>query len=64
MTELFSPSFCISILKVLKTELFGPSLCILILKVLKTEILGHSLDFTAFCMIQEYFSQTFQISKN
>ena len=64
MTELFSPSFCISILKVLKTELFGPSFCISILKVLKTKILGHSLDFAAFCMIQEYFSQTFQMSKN
>ena len=42
-----------------KSELFGPPFCISILKVLWTQILSHSLDFNAFCMIKEYFSQAF-----
>ena len=46
------------------SELFGPPFCISILKVFQTEILGHWLDFNAFCMIQEYFSQGFQMSTN
>ena len=47
-----------------KSELFGPPFCISILKVLWTQILRHSLDFNAFCMIQEYFSQSLEISTN
>ena len=50
--------FCI------KVELFGPFLCIPISKVLWTQILRHSLDFNTFCMIQEYLSQSFEISTN
>ena len=46
------------------SELFGPPFCISILKVLWTQILRHSLDFNAFCMIQEYFSQSVEISTN
>ena len=46
------------------SELFGPPFCISILKVLWTQILCHSLDFNAFCMIQEYFSQSVEISTN
>ena len=46
------------------SELFGPPFCISILKVLWTQILRHSLDFNAFCMIQEYFSQSLEISTN
>ena len=45
-----------------KSELFGPPFCISILKVLSTQFLRHSLDFNAFCMIQEYFSQSLEIS--
>ena len=41
-----------------KSELFGRPFCISILKVLQTKILRHLLDFNAFCMIQEYFSQS------
>ena len=41
-----------------------PPFCILILTVLGTQILCYSLDFNAFCMIKEYFSQTFTIYKN
>ena len=48
----------------LESELFGPSFCILISKVFSTQILCHSLDSNAFCMIQEYFSQCFEISTN
>ena len=44
-----------------KAGLFGPPFSISILKVFRTQILRHSLDFNVFCMIQEYFSQTFQI---
>ena len=47
-----------------KTEWFGPPLSILILKVLWTQIHRHSLDFNAFCMIQEYLSQSIEISTN
>ena len=46
------------------TELFGPHFCISFLKVLRTQILRHSLNFNAFCMVEEYFSQAFKISKN
>ena len=46
------------------SELFGPPFCISILKVLWTQILRHSLDFNPFCMVQEYFSQTLEISTN
>ena len=44
------------------SELFGPPFCISILKVLWIKIHCHSLDFNAFCMIQEYCSQSLQIS--
>ena len=47
-----------------KPALFGPALCISILKVLWTQIFRHSLDFNALCMIQKYFSQSFEISSN
>ena len=47
-----------------KSELFGPPFCISILKVLRAQILRHSLDFNALCMIQEYFFQSLEISKN
>ena len=47
-----------------KSELFGISFCISILKVLWTQIHRHSLDFNAFFMIQEYFSQSLEISTN
>ena len=47
-----------------KSELFGPPFCISILKALHTQILRHLLDFNAFCMIQEYFSQSLEISTN
>ena len=46
------------------SELFGPPFCISILKVLSTEILHHSLDFSSFCMNQEDFSQSPEISTN
>ena len=46
------------------SELFGPPFCISILKVFQNQLLRHSLDFNAFCMIQEYFSNVFQICKN
>ena len=47
-----------------KSELFGPPFCISILKVLWTQIFRHLLDFNEFCMIQEYFSQSLEISIN
>ena len=47
-----------------KSELFGPTFGISILKVLSTQFLRHSLDFNAFCLIQEYFSQSFEICTN
>ena len=97
-SELFGPTYCISVLRVLKTyilhhllsftdlcifyklkrgdlisggkefcqksEFFSPLFCISILIVLWTEILRHSLDSNTFHMIQEYFSQSVQISTN
>ena len=47
-----------------KSELFGPPFCISILKVLWTQLLRHSLDFNAFVMIHEYFSQSLLIFTN
>ena len=48
-----------------KSELFAnPLFSISILKVLWTQFLCHSLDFNAFCIIEEYFSQFFLISTN
>ena len=47
-----------------KSEFFSPLFCISILIVLWTEILRHSLDSNTFHMIQEYFSQSVQISTN
>ena len=47
-----------------KSELFDLPFCISIIKVSWTLIFVHSLDFNAFCMIEEYFSQTFEISTN
>ena len=47
-----------------KSEIFGPPFCISILKVLWTQIFRHLLDFNEFCMIQEYFSQSLEISIN
>ena len=47
-----------------KSELFGPPFSISILKVFMTRILCHSLDFNAFCMIHEYFSQSLFIFTN
>ena len=46
------------------SELFGPPSCISILKVFQTQILHHSLYFNVFCMIQEYFSMSPEISTN
>ena len=45
-----------------KSELFDSPFFISILKVLWDQIFCHSLDFNAFWMIQEYFSQSFEIS--
>ena len=47
-----------------KSELFGPPFCISILKVLWNQIHCNLLDFNAFCMIDEYFSESLQISTN
>ena len=47
-----------------KFELFGPPFCISVLKVLWTQILYHALDFNAFCIIQEHYSQTFKVFTN
>ena len=47
-----------------KAELFGRSFYIWILKVLGTQIHCHWLDFNPFCMIQEYFYQSLEISTN
>ena len=46
------------------SKLFDLPFRISILKVLWTKILRHSLHFHAFCIIQENFSQSFDISKN
>ena len=43
-----------------KSELFGPPFSVSILKVLRTQILRHLLNFNAFCMIQECFSQNIE----
>ena len=40
-----------------KLELYGANFCISYLKVSRTKILHHSLNFNAFFMVQEYFSQ-------
>ena len=45
-----------------KSELFGRPFFISILKVLCTQIHHHSLDLNLFCMIEEYFSQSLEIS--
>ena len=47
-----------------KPELFCPRFCISIFKVLWAQILRHSLGFNAFCMIEEYVSQSLEISTN
>ena len=47
-----------------KSELLDSPFCISILKVLRNQILCASLDFNAFFMIQEYFSQSLVISTN
>ena len=47
-----------------KSELFGPRFCISILKLLWIQIFRHSLDFNAFCVIWEYFSDCLEISTN
>ena len=46
------------------SELFGPPFCSSILKILFTKNLCHSLDFIAFCMIEDYPSQSLGISRN
>ena len=45
-------------------ELFGPPFCISIFEVWRTQTLCHSLDFNAFYMIQQYFSQVFENSSS
>ena len=45
-------------------ELFGPLFCISILKIWEIQIIRHPVDFNAFYMIKQYFSQFFQISSN
>ena len=45
-----------------KSELFASPFCIWILKVLETQIPCHLLDLNAFCMIEEFFSQSLEIS--
>ena len=47
-----------------KSELLGPPSCISTLKVLWIQIHRHSLDFNAFCMIEEHFSQCLEICSN
>ena len=47
-----------------KSELFGSRFCISILKLLWIQIFRHSLDFNAFCVIWEYFSDCLEISTN
>ena len=41
-----------------------PPFLYIILKALRTQILRQSLDFNAFCMILEYFSESLEISTN
>ena len=45
-----------------KSELFGPPFCISILKFLWTQIHRHSSDLNVFFIIEEYFSQSLEIS--
>ena len=75
-----SEDFFVSFLKFLQIKEGGPNFwgeqilqkvwiisspfCISTLKVSWTQFLCHSLDFNAFCMIEEYFSQTLDISRN
>ena len=47
-----------------KSELFGPPFYSSILKVLGNQLFRYSLDLNAFCMIQEYFPQCFEVSTN
>ena len=47
-----------------KSELFSPPFCISILKFLWSQIHRHLLEYNAFCMMQEYFSQCLEISTN
>ena len=47
-----------------KSELFGPPFYIWILKDLWTQIHRHSLDLNVLCMIEKYFSQSLEISRN
>ena len=46
------------------SKLYGSPFCIQILKVLWTRIPLHSLDFSPFCMNEEDFSQSPEISTN
>ena len=46
------------------SELSGPPFCFTILKVFYTQIFRHSLDFSPFCMNQEDFSKSPEISTN
>ena len=46
------------------SELFDPPTSISILKVFQTQILHHSWHINVFCMIQEYFSKSPEISTN
>ena len=46
------------------SELFVSSFCISILKVVSAKFLCDSLDFNPFHMIQEYFSESLEISTN
>ena len=45
-----------------KSELFGPPFCILIWNFLWTQIHRHSSDLNVFCIIEEYFSESLEIS--
>ena len=47
-----------------KSEWFGTPFLISILKVLSAKILFHLLHFNEFYLVQEYLSQTFEISTN
>ena len=46
------------------TKLFGRLFCLSSSKVFWTQVFCHWLDFNAFCMIQEYLLQSFEISTN
>ena len=47
-----------------KSELFGPPFCVSISNDLRTQILHPLLDFNEFRLIEDYLSQTFEISTN